>query len=109
MARDNEAQPKSVRGIVPLELICAIDVVDGKGNKIPSLILVRAKGSPDSLFTLLPEGSEKNMHPPAKWLTEALKPMLERLDKSRGLITAESKPASPDDMNVPVPPGSPEV
>jgi hypothetical protein len=112
MARDNEAQPKTVRGIIPLELICVVDIVDGKNNKIPSMILVRAKGAngaQDNLFTLLPEGSEKNMRRPAKWLTDALQTMLERLDASRKKVDKQATAAMPDDMSMPLPQGTPEV
>jgi len=93
------AEPKTIRAVIPMEIVCAVDIVDGNGKEEPARLFLRAKGS-YQLFALMPDGAEKNLKRPSKWLADRMIPMLKKLD---GVEEGPSGPAEPADMGMPIP------
>jgi hypothetical protein len=93
---DNRAL-KSVGRVSPIEVYAAGDIVDGNGDRIPTRVVFRIKGT-KKFFFLFAKGTEEDMRTPAPWLQKELERMI---DGESG-----AGDAAPDDMNKSIPVGN---
>jgi len=86
----SDAGFKTVKKVIPVELILAAGITDGDGKK-SNRLLIRAEGDTQFYF-LFPKGVEEGMKPASPWLQELME---------RELGSRSNEPIPEDLVSVP--------